>query len=69
MLELEWKGTAKKQRGAFMREYRGEVELIRKSRRELMEDLSAVADFLDARRQQTAGGAIRAAERIIQEAA
>lgn len=49
-------------------QYRGEVELVRKSRRELMEDLSAVADFLDSRRamqKKTASDAVKKAEDIL----
>jgi hypothetical protein len=50
-------------------QYRAEVVLIRQSRRALMEDLSAVSDFLEtranARKSRRAFDAIRAAERII----
>jgi hypothetical protein len=54
-------------------EYRGEVILIRSSRRELLEDIAAVGEFLDSRRQaqkqQTASNAIRRAEEILRRAA
>jgi hypothetical protein len=56
-----------------MREYRGELILLRGSRQELLADLAAVGQFLDERRamqKRTGSDALRAAERILnQEAA
>ena len=55
-------------------QYRGELILLRGSRQEVLADLQAIGDFLDSRRaarksheQQTASGAVKCAERIINQ--
>jgi hypothetical protein len=53
-------------------EYRGEVILIRSSRRELLEDIAAIGEYLDGRRamkKRTPADAIQQAEKILREAA
>jgi hypothetical protein len=62
----------KTERRIQMQEYRGELILLRGSRKELLEDLEAVGQFLDERRamqRRTPADAIQQAEKILREAA
>jgi hypothetical protein len=52
-----------------MQYFEAVVKLERASRKELMDDLDAVATFLENRRAQSKSPVVREAERIIQEAA
>jgi hypothetical protein len=69
MLTMESK---QKSEAHFMREYRGEIVLVRSSRRELLADLEAVGQFLDdrrARQKHTSADAVKIAEGILRRAA